>query len=90
MEPIPSPQEILSTKKGKPCLILDGYKYRIHRTTKCYIRWTCTEEKKSKCKGSVTTNLNHQVLRQVIHSCIPNPAAIDVKRKLAVVQKKST
>lgn len=80
--------EILSTSKGKPSLVINGYQHRLHRKFKETISWLCIKSKKEKCKGSVTTDFNHAVIRRNDHSCIPNIAEIEVKKTMENCKKR--
>lgn len=80
--------ELITTKNGKQCLILDGYQYRIKRNNGS-IKWTCLKEKSGPCSGSVKTDFHYAVIEKTDHVCIPNPAEIEVKKVVEVCKKRS-
>lgn len=89
MEPIAISAELLSTKKGKQCLVVDDYQHRLHRKNKLGMSWVCVKEKTHRCKGNIKTNFQYEVLKKTEHSCVPNVAEIEVKRKLDTCRKRA-
>ncbi|XP_055928166.1 uncharacterized protein LOC129959372 [Argiope bruennichi] len=49
--------------------------------------WVCVKEKIHRCKGNIKTNFQYEVLKKTEHSCVPNVAEIEVKRKLETCRK---
>ncbi|XP_035210026.1 uncharacterized protein LOC118184461 [Stegodyphus dumicola] len=88
MEPIAILTKLLSTKKGKECLVVDDYPHRSHRKNKLGMSWVCVKEKTHHCKGNVKTNFQYEVLKKTEHFCPPNVAEIEVKRKLKTCRKR--
>lgn len=81
--------EIFKTKRGNPCLMVDGYLYRQHRKSEKNISWLCVKDKKNNCRGKLQTNLQNEVLRKNDHSCVPNLAEIEVRRKMEKCKKRA-
>lgn len=80
--------EVTSTKTGKPSLVLEGYQYRVHRKNEKCISWVCVKDKKEKCKGSLKTTIQYEVLQQMAHTCIPNVAEVEVKKAIINCKKR--
>ncbi len=81
--------EIILTYKGKPSLILDGYRYRVCGQTQTYINWRCVKEKRIKCKGSLKTTLDYkEILESKHHDCIPNIAETEIVKAKYVCKKR--
>ncbi|GFR63693.1 hypothetical protein ElyMa_005489300 [Elysia marginata] len=54
--------EITTTNRGKPCFILENYRFKCARVTKTTKEWRCTTDR---CKARCTTDLDTTI---VIHS----------------------
>lgn len=71
--------EVIKTNRGKPLLILGGYRYRVDRTSESGISWRCVNERsQSKCRGRAKTTLDHKLLNSTTHQCVPDEAANEV------------
>lgn len=82
--------EIIETNRGRPCLLLDGFCYRLHRKRATYCGWLCVNEKKeSRCHGKLKVYSNGQVFLTQAHSCKPNVAVTEIRRKMYVCKQRA-
>ena len=81
--------EIIETNRGKPCLLLDGYTYRLHRKRASYTGWLCINEKQSKCHGKLKVYVNGQMVLTQPHRCVPNIAVTEIRKKMYVCKKRA-
>lgn len=82
--------EIIETNRGRPCLILDGFCYRLHRKTDEYTGWLCVNEKKeSKCHGKLKVSKTGEVICTQQHRCTPNVAETEIRKKMYVCKKRA-
>jgi hypothetical protein len=82
--------EFSLTSKGKPLLIMEGYSFRINPVTDGITSWVYLKEKKSRCPGSVKTGNQRLIERSMKpHTCVPNEAEIEMKKKLATCRKRA-
>lgn len=81
--------EFTESTRGKPLALYEGYLYRKHKMAKNNnIRWVCSKDKSEKCKGAMVTN-NGIIQHTVDHNCIPDTAAIDVKKRVADIRHRA-
>jgi hypothetical protein len=73
---------LIWTRMGKPSLVFSGYQYRIHGENSKLISWVCVKLKSGNCNGKLQTNVQYEIHSKMDRSCVPNPAAIEVKVKL--------
>lgn len=80
--------EILKTKRGNTCIVVDNYQLRRYREKEDIIIWVCLKEKKEKCKGRVKTTKQFEVVSKIPHTCVPNVAEIEVKKIMEKCKKR--
>lgn len=81
--------EIITTEKGKPCLLNDGYSYRQRRVNADgSVTWSCLKEKSKKCKGNLISKDN-EILKIRDHECVPNEANQEVKKAICNAKKRA-
>lgn len=80
--------EIISTSKGKPCLLYEGYSYRQHRTRKDLITWVCLNEKREICRGRIISK-GEAVIKVFAHQCAPNAAKNEVQKYLYTAKQRA-
>lgn len=81
--------EVITTYKRKPALVMDGYRYRAHRTADTNVWWRCVNERKQKCKGSLKTTADNQVIRATPHQCLPNFDQQEIQKAIHVCKKRA-
>lgn len=73
--------EIIKTNRGSDKLCLDGYMYVKKRTYNNWIRWQCTQQRSSGCKGGLTTDDSYANPRsQVNHNHPADRTGVEVIR----------
>jgi len=55
-----------------------------------YINWVCVKDKRVTCKRKLKNNLLYEILSKANHSCLPNPAGVEVTVKLENCRKRAT
>ena len=56
--------EVVKSSKGSPMILYEGHQYLVHKALESgNIRWRCRETQKRKCKGSLITDRNHELLK---------------------------
>lgn len=77
--------EFLETKRGQPKLAYLGHKYTHLRDNKDSTKaWRCINRK---CSGYLTS-CNLEVIRQTPHTCVPDPASVDVEKCILQCKKR--
>lgn len=81
--------EFILTSKGKSCLLYKGHSYRKFRENKQgEVTWVCMKEKSAKCKGKIVTK-NDSEIRSTDHDCVPDEAAMEVKKSVFQAKKRA-
>ena len=82
--------EFVETVKGNPCVIYDGYTYRRKRENKSgVVTWYCIEDKKKNCYAKLKTKNNELVESVGEHKCVPDEAALDVRKAVTSARKRA-
>lgn len=70
--------EIITSRKGKETILLDGYRYIKNRLNKNKsTQWKCTN--RDICTASITVDMNKKnILRRTNHTCEPDLIGNDV------------
>lgn len=79
--------EVITTTKGKPCLLKDGHRYRVHRKTDTYTGWLCVNSERSKCRGR-SKIANDKLVAEQQHSCPPDEVDVEIKKRMHNCRKR--
>ena len=86
MEPV---LEVISTKRGAPCLVIDGFRFRRDKQRRSAITWRCTRDG---CRARCATDLQLQELTTAPgdhNHEKPDEEAIDVERVRTSIKRKA-
>lgn len=63
--------KFIQSKRGKPVLLLDGFRYNyVVKNKSGTSNWRCFN--KNECNTSITLDSNNQIVKKAKHSCVPN------------------
>lgn len=80
--------EFIQSERGQVILLRHGYKHNQHRKNKNGITvWRCVNRKQ--CKAFLTTNSQHEIVKEDHHLCKPNHIDNEVKRHIDTCIKRA-